>query len=333
MKAKKSISIIFLALVLLLSSFLLFACGKEESSKGAYKAYNTFMTQIKQDTSLFTSKQIENLYTDFYLNDFYSKDNAGAKVYQNNNYIALCAVSLEFIDEYYPTLETLKLKTDYTSLKDDVKSLTKSYKNLKAEHENLKNNAQNLDTTIYNGYFSRYRTYAGKFINKSYSSALKLAKFLNNEAKLAKTIGTDKVTDQAVEFYCDYNILKVFDDFRNFFMNSCKGAYVDNDVYDNVLSMLKLYTNGGLVNKDFSANANESKELKNILTQVNNERSIINKAVSKFSVYKFANTYDDSIEGYEKANENAPAYLNKINMYFADTGSTLNLTRVYLLSI
>ena len=333
MKAKKSISVILLALILLLSSFVLFACGGKDSSKSTFESYNSFMTQIKQDTSLFSTKEIENYYTKFYLNDLYSKNSSGTPTYENNYYIALGAVSLEFIDEYYPKLETLKLKTDYSKLKDDIKSLNKSYNNLKVEHENLKNDAQNLDYTIYNGYFSRYRTYAQKFINKSYQSALKLGKFLNNEAKLAKTVATQNMTDEAFEFFCDYTILNVYNDFNNFFMSSCKGVALESEVFNDVLYSLKNFTNSFVLHKSYSVTTEKAKEAKEIITRVNNERGMVNKAVSKFSVYKYSKTYNQSIDAYIKANANAPAYLNKINMYYADANGTINQLRVYLLSL
>lgn len=317
MKAKKSILSILLAVILLLSTFVLFACNKSESSEGAYKAYNEIVTTLKQDTSLFSKKKLNNLSTNFYLNDFSYKNSSGKNVEGYNNYVALNAVSLGFIEEYYPALENLTLKTDYSGLKNDVKGLKKSYEALKVEHDKLKNQASGLNWTIYNGYFARYRQSAQSFINKSFDCALSLGDFLNRKADLAKNFAKEGMTAEEVEFYYDFNLLKVFDDLREFFMGSCKGVLVENSVFESGLTVLLSYADDAVVNKEFTdTTVEDAQSLKDSLERVDADRALALKAFSKFSVYNYANNYQGSIEAYEKADSNASAYLNRIESYF-----------------
>lgn len=338
MKVKKSILTICLALMLLLSSFVLFACGNDQTSASAYKAYNELFTEMKQNVSLFSTGTTGGLSTSFYLNNFCYKDSGNNKVFEYNHYLMLNAASLEFIDEYYPVLENLKLKTDYSTLKSDVKSLRKSYKTLKSEYDRYLVNAVNVNTvayTIYNGYFSRYRTYARKFIAETYDCALSLGKFLETKVKLSKTFATDEMTEEATEFYLDYNILKVMDDFKDFFMNSCKGLKLEGEEYKLTIKNLETWT-GEIVGKTYKTISNEqANNFKDISVRLGVERKMTDKALSRFSFYKYENTYSSSLAAYKKSNAYAPAYYNRLNSYFWKTDNgrdcSIDILAIYLI--
>lgn len=330
MKTKKTIFSICLAVILLLSSIVLFACGNKVNSADALASYSTVISEIKKDTALFKPGTINGMQTNFYLNDFAYKNESDQLVYGNNYYLAFLAVGLDFIEEYHTALDGLKNKGDYAALQDDVKDLTKKLNTLKTDHDNLINETNGLDYSIYNGYFARYRTSALNFINESYSCALNLGKFLNKEAKLAKTVGTEEMTAEAFEFYCDYNILKVFDDFREYMMDSCKGIKIDGLIFDKVfLSMVEW--NKNIVKQEYKIlDVESATALMNAFRSVDGERASIKTALSKFSIYKFVNTYGYSVESYKKANGNASAYFDRISYYFLDTVNTLDSLYNYL---
>lgn len=314
MKAKKSIYIICLALILVLSSFLLFACGKKESSASTYKAFDSLMTTMRKDGNLFSTNTIHGVSTTYYFNDFYEKDSQGSELHIYNHYIALTAESLNFIEAYYPQLETVKIKTDYSDLKDDVKALKKRYEKLSKEYTNLINNATELDYTIYNGYFARYRTYALKFINETYDCALSLGKFLDEKVNLDKGVDNGTATSDNLTFFLSYNCLKVFDDMREFFLDSCKGLNISGDEYNSVMASLTNWAT--LSTKVVTVTAEELKELSSLMTYVNNDRKMAQKALSKFSMYKYTTTYESSLTAYKKASEHAPIYYDRLASYF-----------------
>lgn len=329
MKVKRSIYTICLICILLLSSVLLFACGKKESNKGAYNAYHSLMTTMVEEAELFADDQIDGNQTDFYLNDFFEKNPSNEDLYIYNHYTSLLSVGLDFIQKYYPVLESLKLKTDYSDLKEEATTLKKSFNKVKTAHTNLKTEAVEVNYIVYNGYFSKYRYNARNLINKTYSCALSLAKFLDKEVKFAKTVATDKMTTEALNFYYDYNILKVVNDFRIFFMASCKGEAVEHQIYNNTVQHLAKWT--AISAKTCkSLTAEQAKELKIILSKVNAEKSMTKTALSKFSVYKLVEEHLSSLTVYAKSNQNAPVYYERIEGYFDNDTSTLKNLYNYL---
>ena len=330
MKTKKIIYSIGLTIILLLSSFLLMACGNKSSSKKTFEGYNSIMSKLESDTELFTEQTINNFPTKFYINNLAHKESDGSLNEDYNNYVSILSIGLEFISEYYPQLDGLKLETDYEDLTEDAKNLDKSYNNLKSEHQLLLNEATDLDYRLYNGYFARYRTATLNFINQTYDCAVSLGNFLNNKVKLASSVGTENMTTEAFEFYCDYNLLKIYDDYREFFMESCKGVRVENDFYNNSRLQLSDWVSS-VSSKGYKIiSVENTKSLMTIFNRVNNDRKLTNKALSKFSIYKYSTTYENSLLAYSKSSSNAPMYYERIETYFWDAESTLNNLINYL---
>ena len=330
MKTKKALLSICLVFILLLSSVVLFACGNKSNSADAQQSYSQVLEDIKKDTSLFKAGTINDMQTNYYLNDLAYKDENGNLVYAYDNYVAILAVGLDFIEEYHVALERVKAKGNYSSLQDDVKSLTKKFNTLKTDHNNLLNDTVGLDYTIYNGYFARYKTSALNFVNETYSCALNLANFLNKKVKLAQSVGSEDMTPEAFAFYCDYNILEAFDDFREFFMDSCKGVEIENMAYQNVYDAVALW-NKGIVKHDYKTlELNNVSALVKVFDNVDGEREMAGKALSKFSVYKFVTTYGASIDAYKKSNANASAYYKRIGDYYFNNINTLGYLYNYL---
>lgn len=317
MKIKKSLYTICLAVLLILSSLMLFACKKEETSKNVYASFNEFVTSVNDEDVVFKDCPTNADYH-FYFKDFSSKSSAGYMVYEYEHYNHLVEGSLSFIVQHYKKLENLTLKTNYSSLKSRIKALKKNYSALKVEYTNMMEEAQDLSYNIYNGYFARYHAQAKSFINESYKCALSLGKFLTGKADLIKNYATENMTAEEVDLYVDYNILKIYEDYRKFFMDSCKGNDIlNNYVYKNALNIISSFYNDGLYQEYKTITVEEAESLRSVLTKVDNERKINDKALSKFSVYKFTNPYNHSIEAYEKDSKFAGVYYNRISQYIA----------------
>lgn len=67
------------------------------------------------------------------------------------------------------------------------------------------------------------------------------------------------------------------------------------------------------------------KSLITIFKHLAENRKDVKEAMKKFSIYKFVEVYGQDIVAYTKDSENAEKYYNKINDYFIDEYSTLNL--------
>ena len=322
MKTKKSLYSICLVVLLIISSLLLFACGGNATAKNAYKSYSSLLTEMKQDSKLFSTKDVNGVETNFYFNDFFSKDENNNPEVEYEYYITLSSISLDFIDEYHVVLQNAKIDTDHAKLVEDVKQLKKKYNNLKKEYENLSTNANGLDDTVYNGYFSRYKWGVLKFINESYECSLSLGKFLQKKFNF----------DQAeLNFTVDFNLLKVFNDYRQFLLSSCKGINLSSEdsKFEYVLSQLQSWQTTFNVENFKTLDKEDEDALKTVFARVDGDRKLASKAMSKFSYLKFIEEYETSVKAYSKSNENASSYYSRLNDYLFSDG-TLESLKEYL---
>lgn len=330
MKTKKIFTTILLAVILLLSSVLLFACGDKSSSAQAYTEYSKLLSDFKQDTAIFKEETIMGLPTDLYIKDLASKNSSNEKVYEYNYILALSSVGLEYIEENIQKLDGLKVNASYSGLVNDAKNLRKSYNNLKTEHENLLS-ADGYDYRIYNGHFARYKTQVLEFVNQIFDSALSLGNFLHDKAKLAKDIGSVEMTVEALNFYCDYNVIKIFDDFRIFYINSCEGVKNSLDYFKDMVELQKNYT--ALYTKSYKALEQEDmKSLQTLFDRINNDRKLGQKSFKEFSYYKFSTTYNNSIDAYQNSNENATLYYNMTINYAVTLSKLYNYLNVNVIA-
>lgn len=317
MKTKKSIYTICLTLILLLSSVLLFACGNTTKSKDVYTSYNELLEELKGDSDLFSSKSINGISTDFYLNDFYSKDKNGSRVTDYDYYIQLASVSFDFIEKYHVVFNSFDVKYDFSNLSSDIKEVRDEYKKLKEEHQALVTSTVGLDYVIYNGYFSRYKAQTINFINSSFECALSMGEYIDKKEILV-------IAQESYNFDIDYELLKVFDDYRYFFLSSSKGVKISDDTFADTLSVFDNW-HSQFMDKDYSLPAEEEiAKLETVFTQIEGDRCLARTAMKKFSYYQFVEEYEGSINAYSKLNENAEAYFNCIDDYLF-SGTILRL--------
>lgn len=311
---KRSIITTLLIAILACSSVLLFACGNGGNAKDTYEAYKTAIETFKTNDNLFSSNTVQDFTTNFYLNEFYSLSPSGEKE-TDNNYIILNAIGLDFIEKYYVNLENLENKYDFSKLNNSIKELNESYDALAVENANLAN-IESTESDIRNGYFARYKLQTKFFIKEVYETAITLGDFFMNDVKITEKLATEEQTFEELRFYYDFQRLMSFEDLRAFFMDSCRGQVVYdenenlNSLYTQALNCINAFSTGKTNIKELSME--EVQDFINVCNSVNNERSLFQKSITKFSLYKFTTTYDNSIDAYKKVDASADVYYNQL---------------------
>lgn len=330
MVKKRNILLSILAVILVSVSFVLFACGDLGNAKDTFQAYKTTIETYKANDTLFSTNTIENINTDFYLNNFYSKNNDGTQIQDDVNYIILNAVGLNFIDKYYTRLENLEGSFDFNPLNDNLNKMNESYNALKVENQNLANIESTAENSIYSGYFARYKSYSKYFINSVYATALTLGDFLVNKVNVGSSIGTDSQQADDFDLYADYQLLLIFEDLRLVLMQSCDGQVLQNQIYNSASNYLKNFAKNVQAKEKKSLDNEKVLEFKNILDAFNNQRASYITAVNGFSIYQYLTTYDSSLEAYVKADSNTDTYYNQLLNYYCLDNNYMTLIYNYL---
>ena len=313
---KKSILYSILAVIMCLSCFVMFACNKDD--KDTLTTYKDFITIIQSENTMFKSDNINGIKSDYYLNDFYSKNYQNVKIEDDVNYLVLCAGGLNFIENYYTKIE----KGKAGKLKSGIIDMSESFTDLLNNYRKFKNVTDYADYEIYNGFFARYKWQAKDFINVVYENALDLADYIYNDLGFGQNVGQIEDKDKGIVgekegeflFYFDYQNLLILNDYRLFFMDSCLGQQMDNDLYKSISENFKVFVNiVGSTIKDVDKEYKEDYILHNSL--LNSEREMTKNSIEKFSLYDFVNEYNSNIDAYEKKESNATAYYLQIERY------------------
>lgn len=330
-KIKKTILTSVIAILIVLSSLLLMACGANSTSADAYRLLNTSIATYKANTDLFGEGATYSVQSNFRLADFYSKSQSGAPVTDSENYPAFVTIGLNFIEKYYTQLENLKTKYNFNNLAKQVKEMNKSYDKLVVEFEKFSDLESTANYNIYNGYFARYKQSTKDFINEIYDVAGALGEFLRNEA-LGDGVKEDVIDLTALNFYMDYNKLLISEDYKNFFINSASGATFDDELFEKVQTQFMAYCTTEFANdSNYLLGATKANEVKELLEAVNADRKNAREALENFSVYEFLTNYQGSITAYEKNNDDANIYYNTIDSYFGNNGILVKLYAYLLL--
>jgi hypothetical protein len=342
MKVKRSILSIMLTAILCVSAVIFFGCGT--TSESTVATYSEAVTTYKNDTSLFSTGYIYNVSTNYYLNDFSYKEN-GKSVAGYQQYQALNAMGLNFIEKYYSLLDGISYVGDYSSLNKSVENMNNAYKQMKEEHSKFVTVGSTVTEKIYNGYFARYRVSAITFIDTVYTSANALADFIStnvytdndivgNDAEAVEeeeNEETDKEEESGLsasakyDFYINRHLLKIATDFEKFFLESCKGQNLSSDAYSKTGTLLNSFCTQ-IMTKTFNLPNSENLALvKVVLNAVNGDRTSVNTALSNFSLYDYSN-----IDSYIDSNSNMQTYYDRIESYYFGTNSVLNNLKTYL---
>ncbi len=318
---KKNIAIsLLLCFAIALSSVLLFGCEKKNDGSETYKLFDSTITAFKTDTdSPLKADTFEGISTNFYLKDMQTLDISYS--YQNvySYYIIILADGLNFIEKYYPTIQSAKIQMKYGDLNDAAKSLKKSYNKVKTEYlkvEEAKSHVtdENINYVIFNGFYSRYRRAVINFIDQTYSCANKLGNFVYNEVKLGKNVGKDSMKEEDLKFYLDFNILHIFEDYKRFLVDSCKGIERGDDfmlVHNNLSQFCSK-----VASKDLNADAATMGSVKTFFDALKVSRGDAKGALKNFSYYKFMTSYNGDLTAYQKSNDFAQVYYDCLSRYY-----------------
>lgn len=316
---KKSISIVLVSLMLLISCFLLMACGKSVTSADAYTLIDETLNTYK-DSEIFEEGEIYGLETNFVLQDFKSKNSDGTLVSDSENYVALAALGLNFIEENYAKLDGMQVKYDYNKINKAVNEMNSAFKRTMKEYNNFNNLESSANYEIYNGKFARYKEASRTLIIKVYSAAQTLGNFLINEGGVSKSVGAEDMTTEALNYYYSYNELLISRDFMNFFLKSCRGQSFEEELFVNTETLFKGYTSTIFAGENKSLTSDEAQDLKEVFTAVSGDRENVTTSLNNFSLRLLFTKYEGSIDAYEIDNGDANIYYNSINSYFNNNG-------------
>ena len=312
-KLKKSILISFLAIMLIASSFLLFACGSKVESEDSLKLINDTLIEYKANTSIFKQDSVSSMDTNFCLADFNAE-----------GYSEYVAVGLNYIEDNYTRLEELQDKDidyDYDKLNKKIDAMNNSYDLVCDEYENYSRASQFEASEIINGYFARYKLSVKNFIGDIFVVAEELGTlFVNVDGN---GIGEEELTLEAFNSYVHYHKLLVAKDYKNYFMDGCKGENFFMFTPAFASNQFRLYCGHLLSETNMTITLDEAKQLNQVLLAVNADRKNVEKSLENFSLYDFYNSYEGDINSYSKSASDVEAYYSSIEGYYT-TGGTLS---------
>ncbi len=323
---KRHVLTVCLAGLLAATSLAMLGCGDKADKTNPYQDYQTAISTYKSDATLFKTGSIYGVNTDFYFNNFNQKTSSGSKLEDDKNYIILNAVAMNFIEKYYVEIADMQDK-DFAGLRSTIQGLNSSFEVVKQDSKNLVNSDSSANYEIYNGFFANYKSSARTFANNAYNAALTLGNFIMNETGVTSQLSEEQCPSTVIRFYVDFQLLKVYDDYRTLLLDSAQGQELDtNGLYNTASSYTSIYSY--LYSKDLaSSSADERTQMVEFFKYVDGERAKTRKALDNFSLYEFVNGYDGTIDAYLKENEFAEIYYNQIQDYFS--GANAYLQQIY----
>ena len=318
-KIKKSISIVVLTFIVVLSSALLMACGKKASSKDVYDRFDVSIDAY-WNSDMFGSGMTYEIQTDFSLNNFEGKDADGGAIIDGQNHLAFIGIGLNYIKDNYSYLENLEIKYDYSSLIKKIEKMDKAYAELFVEYANITNLPSTTNYNIVNGYYARYKHYAKLFIEEVYEVAVGLGDFLVNDSELCRDLVVTDKSSEALNIFTDYHLLLLSRDYKDFIITNCQGADLDNELVLEVEDQFVEYAENffSKMGTDFEISV-LVREYEQLLKAINGDRTNISKILPKFSFYDLNQAHQNSLTAYSKTNKKAVVYYNNIDLYYSTT--------------
>lgn len=329
-KLKKIITTICLAVVLLASSLLLFACNSKVSATDSYNLLNSLITIYKTESEMFGQGLVKGVDTEFYLQSFKAKDSGGNLIVDSENHLAFVAIGMNYLDENVAILNGLDVKYDYKNFNKQILEMNDAYNNLFKEFANLKTLDSAADYNIYNGYYARYREYATYFIDEIFDVAKELGVFIVQQ--FGDGIGQADLTGDDFNRYVAYNKLLISNDYKNLLIDNLQGKDFDEDLAEDAQQNFDNYCLLVVGETDLAPSNEKATEVKNLFESVNVDRKNVEKSLKNFSLNDLYTIYDVNLSAYEKVDFEAPIYYNNIQSYFGDEG-ILSQLLVYMIQL
>ncbi len=329
-KVKKIVSAIALALIVLLSSLLLLACGKKATSEDCYKLFESSISTYKSNTDLFESGSIYGLSTNFNLKNLKSKDSSGNLIDDSQDYRAFVAYGLNYIETSYSKLEGLDVSFNFATINKQVEEMNNAYNDVESEFTSLKDLNSSASYIVYNGHVARYKNAVKNFIIEIFDSATALGAYLVEE--FGDGIGSSSATSSTFNSFVDYHKLLICNDYKNYLIKSAEGQSLNQQEFASVQAQFKSYCLHALGQTKVTLSTEQAEETKLLLSTVNGDRENVSVSLEKFSINDYFTTYQQDLSAYAKTNKDAYVYYNNIYSYFGDDGVLAKLY-TYLISL
>lgn len=327
---KKSFILIILSAIFIFAGVMTVGCGKSVSNTTAYNAIEAFVIDSNSEEAPFSIGTVNGVETNYYINNFQKKNDSNVLIDDDQNYQLLNAVGLNYIGKYYSELENVQNKYDFSSLYENTKKLKTRYNELKTLNDEINGLGSNAQSFVYNGYFSKYKISAREFVDQTYSTAAALGDLLINKIKITSSLGTDNQTQEDFEKYMDYQNMMLFKDFNDFFMKSCKGQIIDNAIYTATKTKMLTFCQDIVLKTNKTLSKEKVAEVVTMSNALMGERRMYAIAAKNFSLYDFTTKYENSIDAYEKAQNDADSCYDEMQRYLTDENCSLNIYYNYL---
>ena len=305
-KSKSKVITIIVSIILLASAFLLFGCEKGPTTEQIQENLNSFI-QTENGANSFLSE-------DNTLKNFTMYKEAEQPELIDNNYQNLVMIAVDYIEDYARNFESEE-NFDYSLIQQSLDALNASYAQTLQDYQDFMQ-AQDASQIVYDGFALNYQNSVIDFVNDAFQTALSMKDCLAQNFGLIDDDFEEIVTVDQANIYLDAVRLELANDYRQFFLSSCKGEILaQNDIYAAASNQLQSLANI----RDILVTANKSQQfvtLKQKYDAIAEERAIINKCVESFSMYDFVNSFDSDINIYQTQVQDAENYLEKIESYF-----------------
>lgn len=305
-KSKSKVITLIVSIILLASAFLLFGCEQGPTTEQIQENLNSFI-QTENEANSFLSE-------DNTLKNFTMYKEAEQPETIDNNYQNLVMIAVDYIEDYARNFESEE-NFDYSLIQQNLDALNASYTQTLQDYQDFMQ-AQDASQIVYNGFALNYQNSVIDFVNDVFQTALSMKDCLAQNFGLIDDNFEEIVTVDQANIYLDAVRLELANDYRQFFLSSCKGEILaQNDIYAAVSNQLQSLADI----RDILVTANRSPQfvtLKQKYDAIAEESAIMQTCLTNFSMYDFVNSFDGDINVYQTQVQDAENYLEKIESYF-----------------
>lgn len=310
---KKKVLTLALALLMVLSSVVLFACNepklelseeiafikKEVEDESAYNKANILTSEIN-------GYAIKNLV-------FKDESDDEAKFYNG-----IFSISINNILKCEGVLKGIKS----SKLNGKFESFKKEKDDFRNALENYGNADSNTSTVISRGFYERFKEEAKGYIIATCDLAQELLKFCVTTYTLPKE--DDETYEQKLKelwlLKYNYETAKAVNDVKNFLFDSAKGKELNHAFYKNAKDTLERIVEFSDKSEYYPTSEDDRNEFNNLSKALDNQRKIVYQAISNFSVYELEKEYDNNEELYYKNDETKKYDYAQLKSYFEKGG-------------
>ena len=352
-KIKKILLSLVLCVMVCASAITLFACTENIDKNSLYEQVGKVITKIdseKTSNGMFVTRDVKGVSTDYALN--YYATNATYSYYND-----LFVIPMNYIVNYYEDLQRLEqidgISGEGQTLVNDLSGATKAfsiaYEQCKENFNVYKNLSALYPQKVIEGALAIYKLSLKDLLKQVYNMANSLAGIknviFNDFAGLEQTNDLLDQTDS--QTLRDYIVLQLAGDYYDaLIVNLDMNDYTDKEANDNVSMFVDV--NAGIkfgINYLYNLQAVSADKLKNFtgeaeveqvtgqvisyknttvteiistMNVMNNERTMLNKALKSFNLAKFYENYSCSVDAYSASLPYAEYYYDEIKLYFGN---------------